>query len=443
MQDIISTRQIKNYRNNKYTIIMKFKGKYIRRTRVKRQQGGRKVGEGGFGCIVGPAIPCSQTKKYKADSISKIIHVRDQEDYKQELHIYDLARKVDPQQKYILGIREECLLDIPTALARQPRDIIEAQFTDAKHKGKEYTIIDPGYTHLNNNNVRKSYCKLDRTLKPRNIIMDYGGIDLYDIITNTYSEEFYLCQKFATQIFKNILIAIKLLHSTKVVHRDIKPENLIYKPVKKIDKKKRRVILFPMVRVIDLGLAEDISRLDGKNASIRNVTHRGTSGYIPLEIDMLEYIYTLSESYDINEPVFKKSVVKDALDTYKDSGLSHAYYLTATDLQIDSDYESSNTAEHTEKLKQARIDTEKLFDKFKLELETNQLPGKYFKQYDGYVYKTDVFALGLTIEKIAKKLHVLNDKTADLIKHMTEFDPDKRYNIHDCLKHPLFASKKK
>lgn len=407
--------------------------------KVKTQRGGRKLGEGGFGCIVSPAIPCIKTKKYRPDDVSKILHVRDQEDYQEELNIYKVLRKADPKQKYVLGITEECALDTSTALTRQPKDFIETKFVDAKHKGKEFVILEKNYKHLDADDVRKSFCKIDKSLKPRNIIMDFGGIDLYDVITDTYSKEYYLCQRYIKLIFKTLVQAIKLLHDNKIVHRDIKPENIIYKPVKKLDKKRGKPVIVPQVRVIDLGLAEDISKLDGKNANTDNISHRGTTGYIPLEIDMLDYIYTLRESYDINEPVFKKSVIRDTLDTYKESGLSHAYYLTAKDLRTDSDYEDSDVIEHTAKYKKAKLDTEKLFDKFKAEIETKQLPGKYFQQYTGYVYKSDIFALGLTLEKIAKKLHVLNDKMINLFRNMTEFDPDRRYDINQCLKHPFFT----
>ncbi len=35
-----------------------------------------------------------------------------------------------------------------------------------------------------------------------------------------------------------------------------------------------------------------------------------------------------------------------------------------------------------------------------------------------------------------KKNHVLYD----LLIHMVELDPDKRYNIHQCLNHPYFSN---
>lgn len=414
--------------------------KKIKRAKTQKLKGGAKLGEGGFGCLVKPAIGC-KTRKYTLQDkvVSKIIHVRNKETYADELELYGITKQVDPQQHYFINIREECPLDIDKALTRQPKDFLKTRFTDEKRKGKEYDILEPAYKYLGENNVKDNFCKLDPEKDPHNIVMDYGGVDLYDIIRDEDSAGYKLCKKYIYHILKHICVAVKLLHSKKVVHRDIKPENLLYKPVKKKHKRTGKYIEYPLVRLIDLGLGEYIGKIEKFMLDDSLITHRGTPGFIPLEIDMLQKIYELTETYNIDEPTTKKLVIKEALDTYSDSGLDSAYYIVRLPPNIPPSKPTNDNTTKRYKYAQIRLDTDKLFEKFKMEFKSDTLHDKYFKQYDGYIYKTDIFALGLTIQKIAKRLNVFNDKIADLVDHMIEVNPDTRYNIVKCLKHPIFA----
>ena len=57
---------------------------------------------------------------------------------------------------------------------------------------------------------------------------------------------------------------------------------------------------------------------------------------------------------------------------------------------------------------------------------------------EGFIYKIDVFALGLVFFSIYQSLDIKNDKLMDLIKNMIMFDPDERFSVIKCLKHPYF-----
>jgi serine/threonine protein kinase len=77
---------------------------------------------------------------------------------------------------------------------------------------------------------------------------------------------------------------------------------------------------------------------------------------------------------------------------------------------------------------------------------------KYFgnttDKLNGYVQKSDIYALGMTFYEILHKYchgsHTFctdlkkNSKLAHLIKNMIELDPDNRYNVLQCLQHPYF-----
>ncbi len=72
---------------------------------------------------------------------------------------------------------------------------------------------------------------------------------------------------------------------------------------------------------------------------------------------------------------------------------------------------------------------------------------KYFgtdeNKFNGYVQKTDVYALGLTIYEVIQEYSKdsklkKNLKLMNLLKNMIEFDPEKRLNILQCIQHPYF-----
>ena len=51
------------------------------------------------------------------------------------------------------------------------------------------------------------------------------------------------------------------------------------------------------------------------------------------------------------------------------------------------------------------------------------------------MYKADVFALGFTFKKFYNAFKINDNKLENLIKHMVQPNPDKRYNVNQCLKH--------
>lgn len=400
--------------------------------------GGKKLGEGGYGCVVKPAVPCSN-KKVGPNEISKILHVREPKEYMKELDINTKLIKADPKQKYFVLSKQECILDIHTALSRFPQDFVEAKFYDKK--GKEYSILDPKYKKASKNNIKQYLCKIDKSRKPRNIIMDYGGEDLIDIIYSTYTHNYNLCKKYVLYMFKNIFKAVKIMHENRIAHRDIKPENLLFLAIKKRHKKTGKLIEVPLVRVIDFGLAQDVTKLNNTVINDETVSQRGTTGYKPIDIDILRYLGMYSIKYDIDEPIIKDKVIEEALTVFSDESLSTVYYITKKDMETDIDYIKDTEQQKKKKLILASNDASQLFEKYKIELKNGLLPAKYFKDIDGYIYKTDIFALGVTIQRIANKLEIIDDKLFDLIKKMIRFDPNDRPNIYQCLSHSLFNSK--
>ena len=89
----------------------------------------------------------------------------------------------------------------------------------------------------------------------------------------------------------------------------------------------------------------------------------------------------------------------------------------------------------------------KLYNEYKTLYNNNEkqkILNKYFgitHILDGNIQKQDIFGLGVTIYTF---ISVYNNKTNrkkniqlfDLLHHMIDNDPDKRYNVIKCLNHP-------
>lgn len=94
------------------------------------------------------------------------------------------------------------------------------------------------------------------------------GGELFDII----AEQGHLSERNASQVIRDIIVAVRYLHANGVVHCDIKPENILCKTK-----------TWPLeVKVCDFGLASIVETADVPNASMTAMS--GTPGYVAPEV---------------------------------------------------------------------------------------------------------------------------------------------------------------
>ena len=67
----------------------------------KELHGGFKIGEGGFGCVISPYIPCSKELPTSQIYISKIIQSNFR-DYREEVKLLKKIKKIDPNNKHLI-----------------------------------------------------------------------------------------------------------------------------------------------------------------------------------------------------------------------------------------------------------------------------------------------------------------------------------------------------
>ena len=199
---------------------------------------------------------------------------------------------------------------------------------------------------------------------------------------------------------------------------------------------------YPLARFIDFGLAEIVTQLSPKN--IMNVNNQGTPGYIPIELVILDEIRIYIEDYGV--------YVNLASSQVKNTVIRNSY--TDYNNNMRKMYEALNVNKSTVSLNKStgpEIDTKeyvnitdisKLYDKFVEQFRTNTFRDKYYSKVVGYIYKTDIFALGLVFALLKKRMFLKNPDADDLIRHMLQIDPDDRYSVYQCLEHPLFKTQK-
>lgn len=411
---------------NSNTKRKQFKGKLFKGLN-HTLKGGKYLGEGTYGCVVSPAIQCKKNlqnprtklnNKQLSKSVSKI--VMSSREHKTEIDISNKLKKLDPQQQYFITFEDACYLkEIP----KERSNTVSVEYNNDSLEN--YDIIN------NKKKMDKQFCKIDMRYKPINLVMPYGGSDLFDILDSTKNSPQLTEMRKLTitnfkQCFKNLLQGILKMHEAGIVNRDIKIENIMVK----YNESTRSVVM----RFIDFGLSDVLS--PEFCSQYNNISMHGTEGLIPPEI-IISY-YLTNKAYFSN--------VKDKIN----KGIKYIKDILATDI---NEYKMVS-----------QIDTivQQLYNRIQTEINNKTILNRYFgksssnqnvDKFNGYLQKGDIFGIGLTMymfleiyrsrfrmNEYERLLNVKkNPQLYDLLLHMIELDSDKRYNIIQCLKHPYFA----
>lgn len=403
-------------------------------------KGGRYLGKGSFGCVITPALQCNQkSKKYShrnkrysiaRNNVSKIISRTDIEDtVKNEISVSNKLKYIDPNQKYFIYIKDNCIIrDVP----KDRSNVASVRFLD--DESLEIEMLDK-------KKLDKHHCEVDLKLEPRNLILSDGGKEVGDVL-HIYSKSLTASRtgfrseyksKYADEIemsellYKNfkhhiriLLEGIYKLHQNNIIQRDIKIENLM---IDWTSGAKRDII----IRFIDFGLSEIL--IPQYVGSISNIHSQGTAELIPPDITVASILKKNYKYYENNKEYVLNKIFRE---------LEKGPRKTFIDLHLDTGIIKSKTLELNQRICKFFIDGNILSKYF----------GNVKDKFNGYVHKSDVYALGITFYEILHKYcgtgHSSctelkqNSKLAHLLKNMIELDPDKRYNILQCLQHPYF-----
>ena len=440
---------------NKYKQIYKTKfkysnktKKYINKTKINNNntlKGGRYLGEGSYGCVITPAISCKniktqnysktdKTSKYHKTTnidktVSKILITPDK-DIKKEISLSRKIHNLDPNQKYFITFKDACILrKIPAGRS----DAVSVHHYDDSREN--YRLIDKTMKK----SLDKRYCPIDLKLKPLNLIMPYGGYDLIDFLSKkSDNPQFLLTRKHIPEnfkeCFKNLLNGLYKFHQIRIVNRDIKEENITanYNEItKRVD-----------MRFIDFGLSEHLTAEYCSN--YRNIYMKGTPDLMSVELIICDYVVDYIDYKD------------DKQDGKKDGNIEYIFqkikkFINKTNIK--DIYFSIGEKNIYYDMYDSLFDlTKRIYN----ELQSKKLLFNYFgsqkDKFNGYLQKGDVYALGLALYEFiteyigefgssynSKFINVnKNIKLHNLLRHMINPNPDKRYNVMECLNHPYF-----
>lgn len=409
-------------------------GKYINKKKLKHtkkriiHKGGEKIGEGSFGCVIFPHIPCNNNRdtsqSTKKKYISKLIRGNDKK-FTNELEMYNTIKKIDPKQKYLISYVNMCKLDTINSIKTHNDDLIAINYNDINNPSNAvdgYKLLDSTTTLTDEQ--KKLYCKIDPRLEYYNQIQQYGGIALTSFLKLTITDIKYKIFKANYKfICKRLLLGLKELHKAKIGHRDIKPDNIL---VSIINNKNA------IPKYIDFGLSTDFSG----EYKLSNITRKGTNKFISLDTNI---IYALIKSIRENQDILS-SYGYNKLKTNIIASYNEIYKSYYNDRKINKEFlsfkASSNNIYEDKTQYLTNDEINQLIYKIVKQYATNKLLANYIRDYDGYIFKSDITALGIVFKSIYDTYKINDNRFENLIKHMLQPDPDKRYNINQCLRHP-------
>jgi serine/threonine protein kinase len=426
----------------------------------RNQKGGLKLGQGSFGCVITPAVKCPNSSVIlpNQQAISKIIYKdpKATDKYDREMAILRKIADIDKKQHYLIGVLDECQLDIGEIASRKTKDTALVNFIDQSRTNWVLSDSSSGdLEQLSHGEIKSNYCLIDPKLKPRNQIQVNGGLQFDSILTANRSRNFGIIRRYYLNIIKDILIGIQLLHKSRIAHRDIKESNMVCQIIP-LNRKNRSNDFYPVVRHIDFGLAEIVD--PSKTYKITDVRYVGTHTFIPPDLHIVRSRFmcmykqvqqkqenisdktnpTVAINLDkLLEPSVKKKIIDEL--HYELNNKSYRDYpqiSITSNMGLGLGQQSYTTFNGVEFISKATLGD--LYDLRLSELRNGTYGQKYVADYDGYVYKTDIFAAGITIARIRYYLQIKNPKLLDLISNMVRIDPNKRFNINQCLAHSIF-----
>lgn len=161
------------------------------------------VGEGTFGCVISPALPCDKTSN-SIGRVGKLFHIKEEsyhytmELISQEIENMELINKIDKKSKWSVKYKSNCVIDFP----------VYKNFINNKKTPRMCTTLLDNYKN-----------EYESVLQ---IIYKEKGEDLHMFMNNNH-------YKITDMIygFINLAYGLTQLAKNKLIHGDIKTNNVI------------------------------------------------------------------------------------------------------------------------------------------------------------------------------------------------------------------------
>jgi serine/threonine protein kinase len=310
------------------------------------------IGEGAFGCVIKPSLPCSNKKISYKNKISKVMFSKEAV---KELKEYAIIAKADKTSNFYLGVPTHCRV-------KKTKETIKA-IEKCVHLKKKY---------FHKKSLKEGIKNLDL------LVMKDGGMNLKMLSTMV---DIMIVNKENSIKVKKIWIemhkcfrGILLFQKHGIVHHDVKPQNIVYN------------INDNIVNFIDFGHMRNISYEIKKSIASDNWIYDYPFWNYPLEIQFLnKHDYMKFSNKTVSE---KEKIFSDILDDVHKS--SDTKFVNA--FRIFLDYIIYNKTKSEEK----KIISKYLLAYHKMMIE-QVVPDKYKEFLYKSVKSIDVYGLGMTL----------------------------------------------
>jgi serine/threonine protein kinase len=327
------------------------------------------IGEGAFGCVIKPSLPCSNKKISYKNKISKVMFSKEAV---KELKEYAIIAKADKSQKFYLGVPTHCRV-------KKTKETIKA-IEKCIHLKKKY---------FHKKSIKEGIKQLDL------LVMEDGGMNLkmlsimIDVMRVT-RENSIKVKKIWLEMHK-LFRGILLFQKHGIVHHDIKPQNIVYN----LDDNNANFIDFGHMRKISFEIKKIIAS--------DNWIYDYPFWNYPFEIQFLnksDYVKFSSKTVGEKERVF--SILLDDIHNS-----SNTKFVEAFRIFLDYIIYNKNNSEEKKIIRKYLLAYHKT-------IVDQILPDRYEEFLHKSVKSIDVYGLGMSL------YYLLNCSTKFLKKEMID-----------------------
>lgn len=421
-----------------FTKTRKIKNKTKDTFKTMKQKGGKKLGQGSYGCVLSPPVKCLNNTplrknffEYNENYISKIIRTKYSDVAFSELNIGTLLHSIDKHHNFFIPYINACYFtpqkhsDIVYLEKNGINISTNPKSLKSKIKSDESNSESEIASDIIKNN--KSKCVLRDTDDYLNLIGPIAGDNLGSIfLTSKSSDKISFIKNNYWYIFSYLVHGLSLLHKKDIVHKDIKPSNIV------IDfnyfssmSYYNLPIMTCRIRYIDFGLSLVLNRRKYSSSEIMELLMNGTHYYTPLDILALKIIYKLlkrGHNLDDKDFLYQMMLKSGKLyqknrDYYHYEGIRSNYFKYSNDTESLSDKSFFLTPTKYEQVFKIVLD---IFKQNKMDTKIHD-----------FLYGWDIFSLGIVLAKICIKCDIHDPELKKIIFKMLEPNPLKRININD------------
>jgi serine/threonine protein kinase len=413
----------------------------MKKTQItNNKNGGAKLGQGSYGCVISPPVKCLTKKLLRKNKIeqnesyvSKIIDTKYNEVAFSELNIGNKLLMIDENHDFFAPFVNACYFT-----PQKHNDIVYLK-NNGRHisSSPDDSNISESIRDDDDSETSSVHSKIIKDNREKCILnSDIDYISLFGVnagdnmstlfnLNNNDSKILFIKNNY-WYVFSYMLKGLSILHLKNIIHKDIKPSNMVVS-FNYINKSEKDLPLIEGKFIyIDFGLSIYLNRRKYSMNDIDELFLNGTHYYTPLEIfavrvlnKLINHGHSIYDSDFVNLMYLKtEKIFQKNKDYYHHEGIRHNMFKSKHDSESKRNY-------YLTPLKYESI------IKHILELyKKGQLEAYIPSLLKGW----DIYSLGITFAKIIIKCNIHNLELNNIVFKMIDLNFEKRINVLQILK---------